>query len=69
MASIEHYFTGLEEMFVLSTKYPPELQMASNVSTQTLNDEISVMRHNIATLRVEVQAKRQAAVNNTIMAQ
>ena len=28
---IEHYFKGLEEMFILATKYPPEFTMGQMV--------------------------------------
>ena len=28
---IEHYFKGLEEMFILATKYPPEFMMGQMV--------------------------------------
>ena len=42
--SIKHYFKGLEEMFILATKYPPEFtmgQMVGKVKTAMENVECS----------------------------
>jgi len=157
---IEHYFKGLEEMFILATKYPPEftmgqmvgkaktamekcglfqshlnewsqftppnqdwtnmkqhfgeayenllisgrgvgvpgtianaqeledeeddsintitdvmsnvmgtMQMASNANAQSMNEGMTAMRQEMATLRAEVQASRQALANNAMWGQ
>ena len=44
-------------------------QMASNANAQSVNDGINTMRQDMATLRAEVQASRQALANNAAIMQ
>ena len=66
IANAQEFLDGEDDSINTITDVMRTMQMVINVNVQLMNVWMTAMRQEMATLRVEIQASRQALANNTV---
>jgi hypothetical protein len=69
IANVQELTDDEDDSMTVITDVMSSFQMANNVNAQSVNEGPNAMRQEMATLRVEVQASRQALANNAAIMQ